>query len=86
MRKECSEDHHKILRVLLLVLAALNGWIAYAILSEHPIVNRVGSHALPAGGWSPLKSARAIHIGEPPLGPLSWHGGRGCSSQRVLRP
>jgi len=36
MRKEWLEDHYKALRVLLLVLAALNGWIAYAILPEHP--------------------------------------------------
>ena len=38
MRKEWLEDHYKALRVLLLVLAALNGWIAFAILPEHPIL------------------------------------------------
>ncbi len=38
MRKEWLEDHYKALRVLLLVLAALNGWIAYAIRPEHPIM------------------------------------------------
>ena len=38
MRKEWSENHFKALRVLLLVLAALNGWTAYAILPEHPIL------------------------------------------------
>jgi hypothetical protein len=38
MRKQWLEDHYKALRVLLLVLAALNGWIAYAILPKHPIM------------------------------------------------
>ena len=38
MRKERLEDHYKALRVLLLVLAALNGLIAYAVLPEHPIM------------------------------------------------
>lgn len=38
MRKEWLEDYYKALRVLLLVLAALNGWIGYAILPEHPIM------------------------------------------------
>jgi len=32
------EEHHKLLRVVLLVLAALNGWTAYAIFSVHPIL------------------------------------------------
>jgi hypothetical protein len=38
MCKEWLEEHYKALRVLLLVLAALNGWIAYAILPEHSIM------------------------------------------------
>ena len=38
MRKEWLEEHYKALRALLLVLAALNGWIAYAIFPEHHIL------------------------------------------------
>ena len=38
MPKVRLEGYHKVLRVLLLVLAAMNGWIAYAILPKHPIL------------------------------------------------
>ncbi len=38
MLKEWFEDHYKLLKVVLVVLAALNGWIAYAIFPEHPIM------------------------------------------------
>jgi hypothetical protein len=38
MRKKWLEGHYKALRVLLLVPAALNGWIAYAIRPEHPLM------------------------------------------------
>ena len=38
MLKECFEEHYGLVRVLLLVLAAINGWVAYAIFPEHPIM------------------------------------------------
>ena len=38
MPKARLEGYHKVLRVLLLVLAVLNGWIAYAVLPKHPIL------------------------------------------------
>lgn len=38
MRKEWLEAYYKAFRILLLVLAALNGSIAYAIVPKHPIL------------------------------------------------
>jgi hypothetical protein len=38
MPKVWLEGYYKALKVLLLDLAALNGWIAYAILPKHPIL------------------------------------------------
>ncbi len=38
MFKKWIEKHFKLFGVLLLVLAALNGWIAYSIVLEHPIM------------------------------------------------
>ena len=38
MFKKWLDGYHKALAVLLLVLAALNGWIADAILPRHPIM------------------------------------------------
>jgi len=38
VRREWFEEHYKLLRVLLLALAALNVWLAYAILPEQPIM------------------------------------------------
>lgn len=38
MLKEWFEEHYELVRVLLLVLAAINGWMAYAIFPEHPIM------------------------------------------------
>ena len=38
MRMEWFEHHHRMLGVLLLVLAATNGLLAYAILPKHPIM------------------------------------------------
>ena len=38
MMKRWFEDHHKLFGVLLLILAGLNGWAAYSIFSEHPIM------------------------------------------------
>jgi hypothetical protein len=38
MLRKWLEEDYKALSVLLLVLAALNGWIAYAILHEHPVM------------------------------------------------
>lgn len=38
MFKKWLDGYHKALAVLLLVLAALNGWIAHAILSKHPVM------------------------------------------------
>jgi hypothetical protein len=36
--KKWIEEHFKLFGVLLLVLAALNGWVAYSIVFEHPIM------------------------------------------------
>ncbi len=36
--KKWLEEHLKLFGVLLLVLAALNGFIAYAIFPQHPIM------------------------------------------------
>ncbi|MCL5005938.1 MAG: hypothetical protein M1404_05340 [Acidobacteria bacterium] len=38
MFEKWIEKHFKLFGVLLLVLAALNGWIAYRIFLEHPIM------------------------------------------------
>ena len=38
MLKKWLEEHLKLFGVLLLFLAALNGWVAYAIFSDHPIM------------------------------------------------
>ncbi len=38
MLKEWFEEHYELVRVLQLVLAAINGWVAYAIFSEHPLM------------------------------------------------
>jgi hypothetical protein len=38
MLKRWLEEYHKAFAVLLLVLAALNGWIAHAIFSKHPMM------------------------------------------------
>jgi hypothetical protein len=38
MLKRWLEEHCKFFGVLLLGLAALNGWVAYAIFSDHPIM------------------------------------------------
>jgi hypothetical protein len=32
------EEHFKLMRVLLLAMGALNGWVAYRILNEYPIM------------------------------------------------
>jgi hypothetical protein len=36
--KKWIEQHFKLFGVLLLVLAALNGWVAYSIVLAHPIM------------------------------------------------
>jgi hypothetical protein len=36
--KQWIEKHFKLFGILLLVLAALNGWVAYEIFPEHPIM------------------------------------------------
>lgn len=38
MLKRWLEEHYKFFGVLLLILAALNGWVAYTIFPEHPIM------------------------------------------------
>ena len=38
MLKEWFEEHFKLFGVLLLMMAALNAWVAYAIFPEHPIM------------------------------------------------
>ena len=38
MLKKWFEQHFKLLGVLLLVLAGLNAWVAYAIFPGHPIM------------------------------------------------
>jgi len=38
MLKKWLEEHLKVFGVVLLALAALNGWVAYAIFPEHPIM------------------------------------------------
>jgi hypothetical protein len=38
MLKKWLEEHLKLVGVLLLGLATLNGWVAYAIFPEHPIM------------------------------------------------
>lgn len=38
MLKEWFEEHYELVRALLLVLAALNGWMAYLIFPEHPFM------------------------------------------------
>ena len=38
MLKKWLEEHLKVFGVLLLALAALNAWVAYAIFPEHPIM------------------------------------------------
>jgi hypothetical protein len=36
--KKWLGEHLKLFGILLLVLSALNGWVAYAIFSDHPIM------------------------------------------------
>jgi hypothetical protein len=36
--KKWIEEHSKLFRALLLVLATLNAWIAYEMFLEHPIM------------------------------------------------
>jgi hypothetical protein len=38
MFRKWFEEHFKLMRILLLVMAALNGWVAYRIFNEYPIV------------------------------------------------
>lgn len=38
MLKKWLEGHLKVFGVLLLALAALNGWVAYAIFLDHPLM------------------------------------------------
>ncbi|TAM79621.1 MAG: hypothetical protein EPN47_17620 [Acidobacteria bacterium] len=38
MFKEWIEKHFKLFGILLLILAALNGWIAYEIFLDYPIM------------------------------------------------
>jgi hypothetical protein len=38
MLQKWIEKHFKLFGILLLVVAALNGWVAYAIFPEHPIM------------------------------------------------
>ncbi len=38
MLKRWLEEHYKFFGVLLLVQAVLNGWVAYAIFLDHPLM------------------------------------------------
>jgi hypothetical protein len=38
MFRKWFEEHFKLMRILLLVMAALNGWVAYGIFNEYPIM------------------------------------------------
>ena len=38
MLKKWLEEHFKLFGVLLLVMAALNGWVAYEIFPDYPIM------------------------------------------------
>lgn len=43
MFREWFEEHFKLMRILLLVMAALNGWVAYRIFNEYPIMSLLNS-------------------------------------------
>jgi hypothetical protein len=38
MSRKWFEEHFKLMRVLLLVMAVLNGWVAYRSFNEYPIM------------------------------------------------
>lgn len=38
MFKKWIEKHFKLFGVLLLIMAGLNGWVAYSIVLEHPMM------------------------------------------------
>ena len=61
MQKELFEKYYRVLGILVLVLAPINGWAAYALYPEHPIL------ALANG---------AMAVATVPGVILFWHPGR----------
>ena len=61
MQKELFEKYYRVLGILLLVLASINAWAAYALYREHPIM------ALANGAMAVVTVLGVI---------LFWHPGR----------
>ena len=61
MQKELFEKYYRVLGILLLVLAPINAWAAYALYPEHPIM------ALTNGAMAVVTVLGVI---------LFWHPGR----------
>lgn len=46
MQKHLFEKFHQVLGILLLVLASINGWMAYTLYAKHPIMASANAAAV----------------------------------------